>query len=92
MEERGTGSRPSLRLGLEIVALVIFILIGIVIISPGTFSALFQPSSKGLIEAMYYSKLGWSADNKHITDQSPQIGYGRRKGDAGPAGGGPPLP
>ena len=51
------GKRPRLRLGLEIFALVLFIVIVLVIMSPATFSALFQPSTKGLKEAMYYSKL-----------------------------------
>ena len=45
--------RPRLRIGLELVALVLFIVIGLIIISPSTF---FPPRTKGLIEARYYSK------------------------------------
>lgn len=54
---RVKGGRPSLRLSLEIVALVLFVLISLVVIFPGTFSVFFQPSTKGLREAMYYSKI-----------------------------------
>jgi len=57
VEERDKGGRSRLRLGLEVAALVTFVLIGLVIISPGTFTALLQPSTKDLREAMYYSKL-----------------------------------
>jgi len=57
VEASGKDRRPRLRLGLEIAALALFVIIGLVIIMPGTFSAIFQPSTEGLTEAMYYSKL-----------------------------------
>lgn len=57
MDGKDEGWRPRLRLSLEVAALVAFVLIGLVIVSPGTFSTLFQPSTEGLREAMYYTKL-----------------------------------
>ena len=57
MEASVKGRRPRFRLVLEIAALLLFVLVGMVIMSPGTFSALFQPSTKDLKEAMYYTQL-----------------------------------
>lgn len=42
---------------MELVALVSFIIIGLAIISPNIFFPLFQASTEGLTEAMFYSKL-----------------------------------
>ena len=55
--EKARGDGKRLRLGLEVAALVVFVVIGLVLVFPDTFSALFQPSTKGLREAMYYTKL-----------------------------------
>jgi len=57
MEASVKGMRTRLRLVLEVVALVVFVLIGLVIILPETFSVFFQPSTEGLRKAMYYSTL-----------------------------------
>lgn len=51
------GVRPRLRLGLEVTALVAFVLVGLILVSPDIFSGFFLPSTEGLTEAMYYSSL-----------------------------------
>ena len=65
MGERLRRLRPRLRPSLEVAALVVFILVGLVIVSPETFSRLFQPSTEGLKEAMYYS----TSDDKTVQCQ-----------------------
>ena len=57
MEGSEKESTSRLRLSIEIVALLIFVIIGLVIISPGFFMTLFQPSTEGLREAAFYTKL-----------------------------------
>jgi len=49
------GSR--LRLGLEVAALVLFVVVGLVLIFPGSFSALLGTPTRGLRPAMFYEKL-----------------------------------
>ena len=57
MGETASGRRSRLRVGLEITALAVFFVIGLVVIFPGSFSSLIQPSTEGLREAMYYTGL-----------------------------------
>jgi hypothetical protein len=53
------GSR--FRLGLEVAALVLFVVVGLVIIFPGSFSALLGTPTRGLRPALFYEKLEGSA-------------------------------
>ncbi len=57
MERDAKGEGRRLRFGFEIAALILFLAIGLMVISPGIFTGLFSPSSANLREAMYYSKL-----------------------------------
>ncbi len=55
--EEVEGRRSRLRTGLEVSALILFVVIGVVIIFPETFSTIINPPIEGLREAMYYTNI-----------------------------------
>ncbi len=78
MEEKERVEDKRLRLGLEVAALVIFVVVGLVIVFPDAFSALFQPSTKDLREAMYYTKLDGKAVQCQLCFRRCTIQNGQR--------------
>mgnify|MGYP001040349936 CR=1 FL=1 len=76
--EEVEGRRSRLRTGLEVTALILFVVIGVVIIFPEIFSAILKPSTEGLREAMYYTKIEGNAVQCQLCFRRCVIGEGQR--------------
>jgi len=78
MEAEAKGKKGRFRTGLEVLALVAFIFVGLVVIFPGQFSALFETPVSGLVPAKYYTKLDGNRVQCNLCFRQCIIGEGQR--------------